>query len=350
MRVGTFARRMVTVNQGIGNAQIKLAAWLVVLLACVSVAQTVTAAETRQLANGITATVYSPAEILGQMKSTRNQDNIEIQTPSGTVAISSDTTGLVPFRYDYVIDALSAMAPVPAGVDVTVYILPAPPVAAGSSFARRDAIYLAPGTGEVDEGTVAYITTHEMGHVLTWAFMDSYPERWAAYMRLRGLDAEANGPTAAHAERAREILAEDIRFLFGGPNATWPGSIENHYLTLPDHVSGLADLLGGFFMSRETGPQLARSAAFPNPCNPLTTVAMDIPAGLLADGSRATLQVFDVRGALVTTVRGGKLANNQLSVQWNGSTAQGMAAASGRYMYVLRAGGLLARGAVTLVR
>ena len=111
------------------------------------------------------------------------------------------------------------VCPNSTGLQAHLFVF-ASPAGDGRSFSRRNAIFLAPGSAAVDEQTVAYIATHEMGHVLTWAFLDPYPSRWHAYMAIRGLSASSNGPAAIHAERAREILAEDIRFLFGGPSAS----------------------------------------------------------------------------------------------------------------------------------
>jgi len=340
---------IIVASRGSHRELMMIAGLAIAVTLCALVSST-NAAETRQFANGINATIYTADEILNQVKSPASGAVFEVMTPNGVVELGGERDDLVPFEFEFVAGALADMRSIGAGVDVNVYILPAVPLATGGSFARQDAIYLAPGTGTVDESTVAYITTHEMGHVLTWAFMDYHPSRWASYMELRGLDAVVNGPAAIHADRAREILAEDIRFLFGGPNATWPGSIENHYLALPDRVEGLAALLTGFFTAPGPDPTVTASSVFPNPCNPLATVVMEVPIGVLADGGGAVLRVFDIRGAHVKTVVGGRLANGRIAVQWNGTRADGTAAASGRYVYVLQVGSLVARGSLTLVR
>ena len=342
------------VNKGFHSKVRTIAGALFVMTLCLSVAPIVVpnagAAEVREFANGITATIYSPAELLGEAKSAGSGSVVDIYTPNGTVTLTGDSGTLAPFDISYVERALASMSGLNTSVDVNVYILPAMPLITGSSFARQDAIYLAPGTGTVDETTVAYITTHEMGHVLTWAFVDNHPTRWESYMQLRGLDPVINGALATHAERAREILAEDIRCLFGGPEASASYSIENHELILPNRVAGLKELLVGFFAARDLGPSYTCSTAFPNPCNPLTTIAMAVPAGSLIDGQEILLRVFDIRGALVKTIAGGQLANDRVTIQWNGTTDSGNAVASGRYLYVMQAGGLVAKGAVTLVR
>ncbi len=235
-------------------------------------------------------------------------------------------------------------------MDVEVFLLPAPPAEINSSFARRGAIFLSPGSGEVPEVTVAYITTHEMGHVMTWAFLDDHPSRWDAYMDLRGLDASNLSPDAIHADRAREILAEDIRFLFGGSLATSSGSIENHDLITPDHVDGLDQLLAGFFQTDLVSQMDVVANAFPNPCNPLTTIEMTLDPRHPGAGDSAILRIFDIRGSLIRTLSNGHVANDRVAVQWNGSDESGSVVASGRYLYVFQAGPMVAKGSVTLIR
>ncbi len=302
------------------------------------------------LANGITATIHEAQEISAQLVPT-DKGILTLTHPAlGSVEMRNDAASHTPFSSQQVLNALEDMRGFNTAVSVDVFILPVTPVATGGSFARRGAIVLAPGTGLVDAMVQANITTHEMGHVLTWAFLDDHPSRWNSYLALRGLDQNTNGPAASHADRAREILAEDIRFLFGGSLATVGGSIENHNLSTPDRVIGLEELLASFFAPENQGPVAVHSAAFPNPCNPLTTIEMSLPAGFAAQGVTAELRIYDVRGAVVRTVSGGYLANSRVSLQWDGSTDQGTVAASGRYFYSLRMGSLVGRGSVTMVR
>ena len=334
-------------NKGYSSKVMTMTGLAVAVVACLCLSPVARAAEVVTFDNGITATIVSAEEIQGQMKSAASSS---IETAYGPVALATNAAQMVPFDYSYVVRALSNMHSLETTVDVTVYILPATPLAVGSSFANKDIIFLAPGTGVVDESTVAYITTHEMGHVLTWAFMDSHPSRWTAYMDLRGLNLVDNGPAVIHADRAREILAEDIRFLFGGREAIISASIENHYLELPTRVAGLQALLVSFFQDSNPGPVVLQSAAFPNPCNPLTTIGMSLPADTQVSGDQIVLRVFDIRGALVQTVTGGNVANSRITIQWHGMTDRGAAAASGRYLYMLQAGQMTGRGAITLVR
>ena len=311
------------------------------------VAQISAAAERIEFANGITATIHGSNEISAQLVLNKDGSRELIHPAAGSVVLEAADEAWFPYDESVVIAALDAMQGFETRLDVDVFVLPAPPAEINSSFARRGAVFLSPGTGPIAESTAAYITTHEMGHVMTWAFLDDYPARWDAYLGLRGLDESNLSAEAAHADRAREILAEDIRFLFGGFQATRSGTIENHDLVEPDQVEGLEDLLAGFFRAEQPAQRVYAARAFPNPCNPLTTIEMALADDATVDGG--VLRLYDVRGSLIRTIEG-HVANGSLSIQWNGTDDFGAMASSGRYFYVFEAGRTLGKGSVTLVR
>jgi hypothetical protein len=329
------------------NSRITGRAAVLALLLCAAASSP--ASETHTFANGITATIHTPEDVAERFLSADKSGDVLVHPAAGSVALASPAGAAYPFETAYVVDALAGMHGFETRVDVEIFILDRVPTEAGGSFARRGAIYLAPGTGPVPAEVVAYITVHEMGHVLTWARFDEYPGRWDSYLQLRGVDAVAEPALVAHADRPREILAEDIRFLFGGALANSNHSIENHDLAIPSQVDGLADLLAGY-LAEETPAQALRAAAFPNPCNPRTTIELVLPADASISAGAAEVRIFDLRGALVRTISGGHLANGRLNVIWDGTTDAGTGAASGRYAFVVRAGRLNATGAVTLVR
>lgn len=318
------------------------------LLLCV-LAGPVAGEEVHTFANGIHATIHTAAEIELELQTVDGRPSVLGGTAAGPLALDAGKTVWYPFDERIVKRALAAMAGFHADVDVDVYILPAPPSETGSSFARRDAIYLSPGFGPVKPETVASITAHEMGHVLTWAFIDGRPERWDAYSGLRGLNPAVHHVDARHAWRPREILAEDLRFLFGGPDATSTGTIENAELLTPDRVLGLEELLVSFLQDPGRPAATAEAMAFPNPCNPRTSIHLTLPPDAVVDGT-AQVAIFDLRGARVRTLTGGRFANDAVTVDWDGTGESGGVVASGRYMYVISAAGHTARGSVTLVR
>ena len=71
----------------------------------------------------------------------------------------------------------------------------------------------------------------------------------------------------------------------------------------------------------------------PNPFNPLTTIPFYLP-----ERTRVRLDVFDVRGAHVTTLAAGVFSAGAHRVEWNGVDSGGRPAASGVYYLRLRAG------------
>ena len=48
--------------------------------------------------------------------------------------------------------------------------------------------------------------------------------------------------------------------------------------------------------------------------------------GTAVDAAGATLRIFDIRGSLVRTLRGGRLANDRLAIPWDGTDGNGRVA------------------------
>ncbi|MGD9549172.1 MAG: FlgD immunoglobulin-like domain containing protein, partial [Candidatus Krumholzibacteriia bacterium] len=75
--------------------------------------------------------------------------------------------------------------------------------------------------------------------------------------------------------------------------------------------------------------------AVPNPFNPTTTVAFDLPAP-----ETVSLLVFDVKGRLVRTLLDRQtFSQGRHEVRWDGRDQAGGQAASGTYFFRLEAGG-----------
>jgi hypothetical protein len=310
-------------------------------------------------ANGLRVRIHTPADLApylvheGGALLLRHPALGEIELLQGTDdprLTRRDAVAFLPLPQDAVAAALGDVHSLQLDLDVDVFLLPAPPADVLGSFARGGAIVLSPAFGPVAASTVADVTVHELGHVLTWACLDRRPELWSRYLELRGLAAGAHGPEAPHAERAREILAEDIRFLFGGALATASGAIENASLAKPDQVDGLREFLCEALRGGPVAGSALVCTAYPNPCNPLTTVAMALPADAAGDAATALLTVYDLRGQVVRTVRGGEIRNGRLLVAWDGHDDAGRRAASGRYAYALTWQRTAGRGTVTVAR
>jgi FlgD Ig-like domain len=309
---------------------------------------------------GIKARIHTPTSLAPWLEETYNgrfltdPQGVRLELLSGVEdprLKAGNIQEFVPLDSTAVAQALASMRGININLTVDVYILPTPPAEAQGSFARHGAIYLSPGTGEVARETIMHLVTHELGHVLTWAYFDNFPEHWDRYLQIRGLDSIRNGPQAMHRDRAREILAEDIRFLFGGPEANSNGRIENTSLVLPDQVDGLADELTLILNGIPAASVAQITKAFPNPFNPQTTIEMLLDENdFMFNQGRVDLRITDIRGRVVRHIESGRFENGRVSVVWNGRDDMGGTVSSGRYFYTISVGQLQGRGALTLVR
>jgi len=96
----------------------------------------------------------------------------------------------------------------------------------------------------------------------------------------------------------------------------------------------------------QTAFAFALHGAAPNPFNPLTTIAFDLPRA-----EPVSLRVYDTAGRLVRTLlagNGGKAGRNE--VVWNGRDDHGKQAASGVYLYQLETAQKRDVGRMTLVK
>ncbi|MHB8078126.1 MAG: hypothetical protein ACYDIE_02570, partial [Candidatus Krumholzibacteriia bacterium] len=267
-----------------------------------------------------------------------------------------DDEPFVPLDPEAVAGAIGGFEMIAPQVSVEIFLLPAPPVATLGSFARRDAIFLSPGFGPVPAATLAALVAHELGHVLTWGYLDPRPARWDAWRQRRGLAPDAGGATAPHAERAREILAEDIRCLFGGPLARQGQAPENGELPAPEAVAGLREELASWLVGAPLLPVAMPARAVPNPSR--AGVAIEVAWPVAAAGAAVTagaagpptarLEVFDLRGRRVAGGGEARFANGRLELVWDGRDFAGRPVAAGPYVYAVSWPGGAARG--TLIR
>jgi parallel beta-helix repeat protein len=84
---------------------------------------------------------------------------------------------------------------------------------------------------------------------------------------------------------------------------------------------------------------------YPNPFNPSTTIRFAVP-----QASQVTLQIYDIRGALVKTLVSGNLTAGRHQMVWDGVNASGQPVASGVYLYRIQAGSFLQTKLMLLVR
>jgi hypothetical protein len=107
---------------------------------------------------------------------------------------------------------------------------------------------------------------------------------------------------------ARAIILEDVLTFFGESGSSIPVSVA------PD-----APL---------------RVTQYPNPFNPATTIALDLPRA-----GDVSLKIYNLRGALVRTLLDERLAAGRHEIVWNGTDDRGAAVASGVYFSEVKADG-----------
>ncbi len=222
-----------------------------------------------------------------------------------------------PFESSEVLAALNEIRFPVAGIGAEVFLLPYPRRAQIESAAGSRLILLSPGVRPLTREHQHAEFVHELGHVVHHALMPDGDERWIAYRRVREIDDPRYSPASPHADRPHEIFAEDFRALFGGPRATYSGTIENSALVPPADVPGLES-----FMLRLAGVvQSLPILASPNP----TRGALRFT---LADASAVPLDLFDAAGRRIAT-----LAPQQTlsGVEWSfgGTDATGRTVAPG---------------------
>ena len=84
---------------------------------------------------------------------------------------------------------------------------------------------------------------------------------------------------------------------------------------------------------------------YPNPFNPATTIAYDVPRR-----THVKIEVFDTRGRLVQTLLNAPQPPGAYAVTWNGLDSSGRSTPSGLYFYVMTADDFRAHGKMTLLR
>lgn len=184
--------------------------------------------------------------------------------------------------------------------------------------------------------------------------------------------AVAYGPSGGNDLSWQESSAADFRYfnIYRGTTADFTPGPNN----LVQQTSGIAwtdpdGVLGDYYLitavdfagneSQPTGPGTVSAVAtpgvpvsytlakpVPNPFNPETTIAFELPAG-----TTVHLSVFDIQGRLVRNlVNGERYPEGRHEVVWNGRDDAGRLVASGTYLCRLKAGDFSATERMLLVK
>jgi hypothetical protein len=275
--------------------------------------------------------------------------------------LEADERSLVPspaaIRTEDAQDACKAIAlPFRDRIAVTLLLLPFPRRLLPNSSAEDSIIYLSPGAQPYTRRQVHFLVAHEMGHCLhLQRLADRDSAGWDDYRHLRGItDATRFSAFGRHADRPHEIFAEDFRYLFGGPDANYAGSIENDELALPDAVPGLREFFLGLTAEpwAALAPAAARLVVTPNPTTGETLIRATWPrTGVNAGGPAAyRLVILDVAGRTVRSLGAGIAGPSGVEAIWDGRLDGGEVAPAGIYFADLSAPGGIAGARIVLIR
>ena len=246
-----------------------------------------------------------------------------------------------PFEEREVRAALAALRHPLGLVRAEVFLLPYPRRAGLESASAPRLILLSPGVRPLSVEHQHAEFVHELGHVVQYARMpESEVRQWERYRELRGItDATVYNAWAAHANRPREIFAEDFRALFGGASATYSGTVENATLAPPASVAGLEEFMRAVAAEGATAGEHALSC-FPNPSRGPMSFAR-------AGGSATALDVFDLSGRRIASLQPVAAAGT-VTWRWDGRDQGGAPVGAGMFFARPRSGGAALR--VTRVR
>lgn len=288
----------------------------------------------RSTASGLR--IHAPDEVLRDFCRRAEDGSLWLALPGGATselvtstldaAVANPGDGAFhPFDASEVQAALAQVRYPLEGLDADVYLLPYPRRGALDSGAGPGLILLSPGVAPISAAQQHAEFVHELGHVVQYRWMPDSDARWADYRSRRGIEnTNVYSSASIHANRPHEIFAEDFRALFGGPLATYSGSIENAGLQPPATVAGL----DGFFRALVAGAPIASRLIVANPAHGAVTFA-------LAQNVATPIDLFDVSGRRIATLEPAA-SGAQTIWRWNGRDAGGRAASAGMLMAKVR--------------
>jgi hypothetical protein len=208
-----------------------------------------------------------------------------------------------------------------------------------------------------------------------WKFMIFHEPGWSAgghsnelpvqnYLQPLCLEHDVAAVFAGHNHYYARAVVDGVQHITTGgggaplyaPNPAYPNIVAtaqvHHFCTVRiddsdlyfTAISAAGDtidefaLIGGTSVEESGDEPAARgivlSDAFPNPFNPVTSIAFSLPARSMVE-----LDVLNANGELVKTLVQEELPAGEQRASWDGTDSTGRAVSSGVYFYRLRAGG-----------
>ena len=176
---------------------------------------------------------------------------------------------------------------------------------------------------------------------LSWTASGSHDEDLATYRVYRGTE-------AGFVLDESSLVGSSLTLVFTDDSAT--GTVHYRVTAVDVHdnesaASGEVTVQLGMSPAGALPTVFSHRGNYPNPFNPMTTIAFDLPQTI-----RTRVTVYDAAGRLVQTLLDETLAAGQQTVRWNGTDLQGRSVSSGVYFSRVEAGELTAVRTMTLVR
>ena len=125
----------------------------------------------------------------------------------------------------------------------------------------------------------------------------------------------------------------------------WPGGGRDVFLDITPGQTMLLSQWTGTVGVEDTPPTFRLLGNWPNPFNPSTRIAFELPAQ-----GEIELVVFDVSGRRIAVLADGTWPAGRHIVDWDGRDESGRAVASGVYFYRLVAGKYIENKKMILLR
>ncbi|MCK4236509.1 MAG: hypothetical protein KAX38_05280 [Candidatus Krumholzibacteria bacterium] len=329
---------------------------------------------TFDLSNGVEVHLYTPETILERMIERDGEGRLVLNLPDGEMyLLVGDVSDPViknkgdgafhPMKVELVVQALDEIDLYGTKMDmiIEVYILPYPRYCILRSTARGNKLFLSPGVYEINRCITAYIVTHEFGHAFQNKYLpDNDEDGWRQYLSLRGIYGNPDySENSSHRNRPKEIFAEDFRYLFGGEDCRYSGTIENPNMPLPGQVDGLEEFIVSLAacdiasMSGRSVPpatEIQSASNYPNPFNPTTTIHAVFSGSSTSRDHYVDLRIYGVDGSLVRVLHQGIVTDSEFEIAWDGTNGNGAPVASGIYLFRLRSERDVATGKMFLIR
>ncbi len=214
------------------------------------------------------------------------------------------------------------------------------------------------GTGTVSKGEKLLNVTDPDGNPKTMTLLANQIDDHVKVMAYSTSQAQTEGNgeegdlfmITYKAVNGLEALGSEITIGIGVcnlPGTSMAPDLLNVVCSFPDTLTPVIVTIPSVGIEDDLGipTQYNLAQNFPNPFNPTTNIAFDIP-----EHGQVAITIFNLIGQQVRTLMNDQMVAGRYHVEWNGLDNAGNAVASGVYFYELRSENFIARKKMILLR